>query len=174
MGFAHVEKKKHRLGRRRGSQLGLDPSQLGTEAPGVARELKALKRCRQYSTGFAGGVEPIHSAAADGAVALAAEAIDHIRPLEAIALLTVVASMAGKGHPEQLAGLGIEPGLAAINHPRSEPHPERRVAPIGEITRGHGPMQGANVAEVRKAARGISGGKRVVAAGVEAEQQHRA
>ena len=136
VGFTHIQKQKHWLFRRRGRELGLNPSELITQAPGVARELKALKRCRQHGTGFASGVEPIHSTAADGAVALTAEALNHIHPLEAKALLAIASGMASEGHAKELAGLGVEPGLLAAHHTRGEPHPEGGVAAIGEVAGG--------------------------------------
>lgn len=171
MGFANIEEEKHGLAGRRGGQLGLDPGQLGRQAPGVAGEVEALEGGSEHAARFTGRIEPVHGAAAEGAVAEAAKPLDQIGSLKPETALAISAGMAGIGHAEELAGLGIEPGLSAAGDPRREPHPEGSVAAVGEVTGGQGPVQGPDRGQVGDGAGAAGSSEGVVAAGVNGEKK---
>ena len=121
MGFPHIQEKEYRLGGWRSRQLVLNPCQLIAKAPGVTSEIKTFKWCREHGASLSGGIEPIHRAAANCAVALTSEAFNHICPLKAEALIAIITAMASEGHSEKFAGFRVEPGLTAAQHPRSKP-----------------------------------------------------
>ena len=150
MSFAHVEEHEPGLIRRRCDKALLEPRQLALQAPGVARELKLLKRLGQHRAGLAGGVEPIHRTAAKGAVALLTETLNDVGPTEAEALLAIVAGMAGNGHAEQLARLGVEPGLCATDHAWGKAHPKGGMTAVGEIAGGQGLVERSDGSQMRQ------------------------
>ena len=55
-----------------------------------------------------------------------------------------MADMASEGHAEQLAGLGVQPGISTALNPRRETHPEGGMASVSEVTGSLGTMQRPN------------------------------
>ena len=100
---------------------------LSAQTPGVASKLKAFKRSSEHGASSTRRVEPIDSPATDRAITQPAEALNQIASFETKALL-IPSRGSGESHAEQFARLGIEPWLAATNHPWSEPHPKGSVA----------------------------------------------
>ena len=88
MGFTDVEEKKHRL-LSPGQHL-IDPGELPTQTPGVARKPEMLKRTPQYCTGLSAGVKPVHSSRTNGEVSQTPKTTNQIGTFQAktVAVLT--------------------------------------------------------------------------------------
>ena len=172
MRLAHIKEHKNGLLNRSCLQLSINPGELIGQAPGVASEVEPLKWLSQHSPRGRTGVKPVDCTSTDRAITSPTEALDHIGPLQ-LKAIGFNSCTASKGHTEQLACLRIDQRLIGIDNTWGEPHPERGMAAVGEMTGCLGPMQRANARQMGNGSGGMGRSEGVVATGIKADEQHR-
>lgn len=168
--LTHIQEEKNLLGGRHARQLGFDPCQLAAQAPGIASEVKPIKGLSQNSSCQGGWVEPFHRPTANGEITPLSKTLNQIGALQ-LKSIPFRTCMSRKRHAEQLACLRIDKRLFSVSHTWRKPHPESRMAAIGEMTRSLSPVEGANGLEIGDSILCASPGEGVVSTGIQADEQ---
>ena len=117
VGFANIEEQETGLFGLELLQASIDPIQLTVQIPGITGELKLVERLRQHGAGVCCCVEPGHSTAADRAIPLSPEPLDHIGAVQIKAVRVLVELAPTRFQQKHFGHFGVQERYRAAHHP---------------------------------------------------------